>query len=90
VLTVLLLALVAMITAVLAMLYARNFNAALQARHAAQQHEVGLLSGSSRILALNDADLYASWRLTRVNVVASAMCAIAVVAIFVFVLQRLR
>jgi intracellular septation protein A len=67
----LLLAAAAVICAGLALQYAWVFYGGLRKRHARQFDDVSLFGASSTILALNDADIYASWRLARMNLLAA-------------------
>lgn len=83
-LAALLLAVAAVLCAGLALQYAWIFYSGLRTRHAARFNEVSLFGRSDTILALNDADLYASWRLARMNLLgalfflfAAAACSLA-------------
>jgi hypothetical protein len=62
---------VALLCATLALLYARLFVRAARARHATNPPR--LWDSGARVLACNDADLYASWRLVRVNIVGALL-----------------
>ena len=77
----LLLAAAAFICAGLALQYAWLFYAAVRKRHAAKFVDVSLFGRSDTILALNDADIYASWRLARVNLTIALVCLAAAAAI---------
>ena len=77
----LLLAAAAFICAGLALQYAWLFYAGVRKRHAAKLVDVSLFGRSDTILALNDADVYASWRLARVNLVVALVCLAAAAAI---------
>jgi hypothetical protein len=65
---------VAAICAGLALQYTWVFYAGLRTRHASQFTRVSLFASSDGVLALNDADVYASWRLARVNLVVALIC----------------
>jgi hypothetical protein len=82
-LAALLLAAAAVVCAGLAVLYARIFHGGLRERHAAHAENMRLFGNSATILALNDADVYASWRLVRVNVCVAAVCLIIASALFI-------
>jgi hypothetical protein len=73
-------AVLALILATLALLYARGGAHALRTRHADPRAGILslLLARDADILARNDADLYASWRLARVN--ASTALILSIVA----------
>ena len=83
-LAALLLALAAVISAGLALRYAWIFYGGVRRRHRARFGHVGLLGRSDTILALNDADVYASWRLARMNLAAAALTLAAAVAVFLW------
>ena len=80
-LSALLLAAAAVVCAGLATQYARIFRGGLRDRHAARAADVSLFGNAETILALNDADIYASWRLARVNVCAASLCVIGATVI---------
>jgi hypothetical protein len=65
---------VAAICAGLALQYAWVFYAGLRTRHASQFSRISLFAPSDVVLALNDADVYASWRLARVNLIVALIC----------------
>lgn len=73
-LAALLLAAAAVVCAGLAVQYARVFRGGVSDRHASQRANVTLFARAETILALNDADIYAGWRLARVNLVAAVVC----------------
>jgi hypothetical protein len=81
VIAALLLAAIAVICAGLALQYAWVFYGGVRKRHAAKFRDVSLFTRSDTILALNDADVYASWRLARVNLAVAAVCLTAAAAI---------
>jgi hypothetical protein len=85
VIAVLVLGAIAFVCAGLALQYTWLFFSGLRKRHAAHFERVKLFGKSEAVLALNDADLYASWRLARVNLVVSVgtMCAAIAVAMLV-------
>ena len=63
--------------AALALQYARVFYGAVRTRHPARFADISLFGRADTILALNDADVYASWRLARVNVAIATLCVAA-------------
>jgi hypothetical protein len=65
---------VAAICAGLALQYTWVFYAGLRTRHAQQFSRVSLFASADVVLALNDADVYASWRLARVNLTIALVC----------------
>ena len=83
-LAALLLAIAAVLCAGLALQYAWIFYGGLRTRHATRFDNVSLFGRSDTVLALNDADVYASWRLARMNLLgaivslfAAAACSLA-------------
>jgi hypothetical protein len=74
VIAALLLSAIAAICAGLALQYAWVFYAGVRRRHSERFTEISIFGKSADILALNDADVYASWRLTRVNLTVSLVC----------------
>ena len=77
------LAAIAVICAGLALQYAWEFYGGVRKRHAAKFSDLSIFARSDTILALNDADTYASWRLVRVNLTVAAVCLTAAAAISV-------
>ena len=77
----LLLAAAAFICAGLAVQFAWLSYAGVRKRHAAKFVDVSLFGRPDTILALNDADIYASWRLARVNLIVALVCLAADAAI---------
>ena len=80
-LSALLLAAAAVVCAGFATQYARSFRGGLCDRHAARAADVTLFGNAETILALNDADIYASWRLARVNGCVASLCVIGATVI---------
>ena len=81
-LAALLLAVAAVICAGLALQYSWVFYGGLRKRHKARFGDVSLFGRSDTILALNDADVYASWRLARVNLAVAAVCLVMAGSLF--------
>ena len=81
-LAALVLALAAVISAGLALQYAWIFYGGVRKRHKTRFSDVSLFGRSSAILALNDADVYASWRLARVNLAVASLCLAAAATLF--------
>ena len=79
-LAALLLAIAAFLCAGLALQYAWIFYGGLRTRHAARFAEISLFGRSDTVLALNDADLYASWRLARMNLLGATLFLFAAAA----------
>jgi hypothetical protein len=70
-LAALLFAAAAFICAGLALQYAWLFYRALRRRHPQRFGHVSLLGRPECVLALNDADIYASWHLARMNLLGA-------------------
>ena len=81
-LAALLLAGAAVICAGLALQYAWVFYGGLRTRHPTRFNDVSLFGPAATILALNDADLYASWRLARLNLIAALVLLFAAAAAY--------
>ena len=79
-LAALLLAIAAFLCAGLALQYAWIFYGGLRKRHADRFGDVSLFGRSDTVLALNDADLYASWRLARMNLLGAILFLFAAAA----------
>lgn len=71
----------AALSAGFALQYAWVFCLGVRKRHSARCADVSLFGRSHTILALNDADVYASWRLARVNVIVAVVCLVTAAAI---------
>ena len=83
-----LLLLFALITARFSWRYATLFRRALDTRHGALGVGLTLFDAERDVLALNDADLYASWRLARVNGAMSTLGAAAAVVMAGYAVTR--
>ena len=68
-----------------ALQYAWVFYGGVRKRHSERCAHVSLFGRSHTILALNDADVYASWRLARVNVIVAVVCLVTAAAIRIWV-----